>query len=150
MPTEQICVQFNDLRQVVETEMCLLNCLSFFLSRNDILLLLDLKSACDACEFELQSLKHRYEGLSPTQQSSIVLPDLVPHTPKRVSLVQFSCLQLVSHLSILPSLNLPSSLLFHLPLSLSPFLNLSSSLHLSLPLSIFLLPSLSHWPLVFR
>ena len=52
--------------------------------RNDILLLLDLKSACDVCEFELQSLKHRYEGLSPIQQSAIALPDIVPHTPKRV------------------------------------------------------------------
>ena len=38
MATEQVCVQFNDLR-------------------NDILLLLELKAACDACEFELQSLK---------------------------------------------------------------------------------------------
>ena len=56
--------------------------------RNDILLLLDLKSACDVCEFELQSLKHRYEALSPSQQSAIgTLPDLVPHTPKKVSLL---------------------------------------------------------------
>ena len=29
----------------------------FHLCRNDILLLLDLKAACDACEFELQSLR---------------------------------------------------------------------------------------------
>lgn len=29
----------------------------FIFFRNDILLLLDLKAACDACEFELQSLK---------------------------------------------------------------------------------------------
>lgn len=57
--------------------------------RNDILLLLDLKSACDVCEFELQSLKHRYEALSPSQQSAIALPDLVPHTPKRVSYPQY-------------------------------------------------------------
>ncbi len=55
IPTEQICVQFNDLR-------------------NDMLLLLDLKAACDVCEFDLQSLKHRYEGLPPDQQAKVTLP----------------------------------------------------------------------------
>ncbi len=42
--------------------------------RNDILLLLDLKSACDAYEFELQSLKHRHDILPLDKQSSISLP----------------------------------------------------------------------------
>ncbi len=46
--------------------------------RNDILLLLELKSACDACEFELQSLKHRRDGLPMAKQASISLPGL-PH-----------------------------------------------------------------------
>ena len=55
MPTEQICVQFNDLR-------------------NDILLVLDLKAARDACEFELQALKHRYESLPSARQGKIALP----------------------------------------------------------------------------
>ena len=75
--------------------------------RNDILLLLELKSACDACEFELQSLKHRRDGLPSDKQASISLPgvyvcvgqwsevcvfprhilffaELVPQTPKKV------------------------------------------------------------------
>ena len=72
--------------------------------RNDILLLLDLKSACDACEFELQSLKHRHDVLPLDKQASIPLPgesetsvvtvillllppsplELVPQTPKKV------------------------------------------------------------------
>lgn len=64
MSTEQICVQFNELR-------------------NDILLLLDLKAACDACDFELQSLKHRYENLPEHQQVKISLPDSTPATPKK-------------------------------------------------------------------
>ena len=134
MPTEQICVQFNDLRQVVETQRCAFStAIPIFLSRNDILLLLDLKSACDACEFELQSLKHRYEGLSPTQQSSIVLPDMVPHTPKRVGLLQFSYLPLDSYPSVFSSLHFSPSLLSSLP---PPF--------------AFFPSSFSHWPLVFR
>ncbi len=58
IPTEQICVQFNDLR-------------------NDILLLLELKAACDVCEYDLQSLKHRYEGLPPEQQAKISLPGML-------------------------------------------------------------------------
>lgn len=64
MSTEQICVQFNELR-------------------NDILLLLDLKAACDACEFELQSLKHRCENLPVHQQDKIFIPDITPSTPKK-------------------------------------------------------------------
>jgi DNA methyltransferase 1-associated protein 1 len=65
MPTEQICVQFNELR-------------------NDILLLLELKAACDACDFELQSLKHRYENLPVHQQAKISVPDIAPSTPRKM------------------------------------------------------------------
>ena len=73
--------------------------------RNDILLLLDLKAACDACDFELQSLKlaspspfsfispltppplsrHRYENLPEHQQVKISMPEATPATPKKVS-----------------------------------------------------------------
>ncbi|KAL5487368.1 hypothetical protein EMCRGX_G019960 [Ephydatia muelleri] len=77
MPTEQICVQFNELR-------------------NDILLLLDLKAACEVCEFDLQSLRHKCEDLSPTKSASVrppgmlallaSSPDLPVSTPKRLSL----------------------------------------------------------------
>lgn len=64
MPTEQICVQFNDLR-------------------NDILLVLDLKAARDACEFELQALKHRYESLPSARQGKIALHDLAVTSSKK-------------------------------------------------------------------
>lgn len=47
------------------------------LQRNEILLLLDLKSACDACEFELQSLKHRHDVLPSEKQASILLPGII-------------------------------------------------------------------------
>ena len=83
------------------------------------MLLLDLKSACDACEFELQSLKHRYEGLSPTQQSAIALPDLVPHTPKRVSYYLFYFIYILALVNPILSLSLSLSLSLCLSLSLS-------------------------------
>ncbi|XP_062509337.1 DNA methyltransferase 1-associated protein 1-like isoform X2 [Corticium candelabrum] len=46
MPTEQVCNEFAELR-------------------NDLSLLLDLKTAADSCEYEVQTLRHRYEGLTP-------------------------------------------------------------------------------------
>ncbi|KAK9880530.1 hypothetical protein WA026_011768 [Henosepilachna vigintioctopunctata] len=45
-PTEDICTNFNELR-------------------SDMVLLMELKSALGSCEFELQSLRHQYEALSP-------------------------------------------------------------------------------------
>ncbi|XP_065834656.1 DNA methyltransferase 1-associated protein 1-like [Oscarella lobularis] len=45
MPTEQVCTEFNEVR-------------------NDILLLLDLKAAVDSCEYELQTLRHRFEAVT--------------------------------------------------------------------------------------
>lgn len=87
MPTEQICVQFNELR-------------------NDILLLLDLKTACEVCEFELQSLRHKCEDLSPTKSTSVrpagmsallaSSPDLPSGTPKRPSVSGSPTLELPS------------------------------------------------------
>ncbi|KAL1128959.1 hypothetical protein AAG570_013493 [Ranatra chinensis] len=46
MPTEEICQHFNELR-------------------SDLLLLYELKSAMTNCEFELQTLRHQYEGANP-------------------------------------------------------------------------------------
>lgn len=46
MPTEEICTQFNELR-------------------NDMLLLYELKMGLSSCEFELQTLKHQYEAVAP-------------------------------------------------------------------------------------
>jgi DNA methyltransferase 1-associated protein 1 len=46
MPTEQVCNEFAQLR-------------------TDLGLLIDLKTAADSCEYELQTLRHRFEGLSP-------------------------------------------------------------------------------------
>ena len=72
MATEQICVQYNDLRCAWPAFLYVI--CHFLLYRNDILLLLDLKAACDACEFELQSLKHRHDVLPSDKQTSIILP----------------------------------------------------------------------------
>jgi DNA methyltransferase 1-associated protein 1 len=66
MPTEEICVQFNELR-------------------NDILLLLDLKAGCDACDFEFQSLKHRHEALPPEKQGCVTLPEITASPKQQVS-----------------------------------------------------------------
>jgi DNA methyltransferase 1-associated protein 1 len=44
--TENICEQFNDLR-------------------SDIVLLYELQQALTNCEFELQTLRHRYETIAP-------------------------------------------------------------------------------------
>lgn len=46
MPTEEICVEFNELR-------------------NDLVFLYELKTAMASCEFELQSLRHQYEATNP-------------------------------------------------------------------------------------
>ncbi|XP_050541336.1 DNA methyltransferase 1-associated protein 1 [Daktulosphaira vitifoliae] len=46
IPTEDICQNYNDLR-------------------NEIVLLNELKAACSSSEFELQTLKHQYETLNP-------------------------------------------------------------------------------------
>ncbi|XP_012553597.1 DNA methyltransferase 1-associated protein 1 isoform X1 [Hydra vulgaris] len=66
MPTEEICQSFNELR-------------------NQLLLLYELKQAMGNCEYELQSMKHRYEILYPGKKAA----DLVgmsleppPETPE--------------------------------------------------------------------
>lgn len=46
IPTEDICINYNDLR-------------------NEIVLLNELRAACSSSDFELQSLKHQYETLNP-------------------------------------------------------------------------------------
>lgn len=46
IPTEEVCQNYNDLR-------------------NEIVLLNELKAACSSSDFELQSLKHQYETLNP-------------------------------------------------------------------------------------
>eukprot|EP00795_Rhopilema_esculentum_P004303 gene4303-20503_t len=48
MPTEKIVLEFNELR-------------------NDLLLLYELKQALGNCEFELQTLKHKFELLAPNK-----------------------------------------------------------------------------------
>lgn len=45
-PTEEICLNFNELR-------------------SDMVLHMELKAALATCEFELQSLRHQYEALNP-------------------------------------------------------------------------------------
>lgn len=44
--TEEVCLNYNELR-------------------NEIVLLNELKAACNSSDFELQSLKHQYETLNP-------------------------------------------------------------------------------------
>lgn len=46
IPTEEICQNYNDLR-------------------NEIVLLNELKAVCSSSDFELRSLKHQYETLNP-------------------------------------------------------------------------------------
>lgn len=46
VPSEEICTHFNELRQ-------------------DIVLLYELKSALATCDYELETLRHRYETLAP-------------------------------------------------------------------------------------
>lgn len=46
IPTEEVCLNYNDLR-------------------NEIVLLNELKAACSSSDFELQTLKHQYETLNP-------------------------------------------------------------------------------------
>jgi DNA methyltransferase 1-associated protein 1 len=50
MPTEEICVHFNELR-------------------SDMVLLYELKTALATCEYELQTLRHQYEALNPGKVS---------------------------------------------------------------------------------
>ncbi|CAH0552086.1 unnamed protein product [Brassicogethes aeneus] len=51
-PTEDICQHFNELR-------------------SDMVLLMEIKSALGTCEFELQSLRHQYEALTPGKTLAI-------------------------------------------------------------------------------
>lgn len=51
-PSEEICQHFNELR-------------------SDMVLLMEIKSALSTCEFELQSLRHQYEALSPGKTLTI-------------------------------------------------------------------------------
>jgi DNA methyltransferase 1-associated protein 1 len=50
MPTEEICIHFNELR-------------------SDMVLLYELKTALATCEYELQTLRHQYEALNPGKVS---------------------------------------------------------------------------------
>lgn len=52
MPTEDICIHFNELR-------------------SDMVLLYELKSALATCEYDLQTLRHQYEALNPGKVSGI-------------------------------------------------------------------------------
>lgn len=52
MPTEDMCVHFNELR-------------------SDMVLLYELKSALATCEYDLQTLRHQYEALNPGKVSGI-------------------------------------------------------------------------------
>ena len=54
MPTEDIVCNFNELRQ-------------------DIVLLYELKLALANCEYELQTLRHRFETMAPGKVSNSVL-----------------------------------------------------------------------------
>ncbi|XP_073259043.1 DNA methyltransferase 1-associated protein 1-like isoform X1 [Porites lutea] len=63
MPTEQICHQFNELR-------------------NEMILLYDLKQAAGNCEFEIQSLKHRLEALGKDISTINVPVEAVSIVPK--------------------------------------------------------------------
>eukprot|EP00794_Sanderia_malayensis_P017844 gene17844-19625_t len=54
MPSEGIVQDFNELR-------------------NDLLLLYELKHALGNCEFELQTLRHRFEGLAPNRDISSII-----------------------------------------------------------------------------
>ncbi|XP_035699904.1 DNA methyltransferase 1-associated protein 1-like [Branchiostoma floridae] len=58
MPTEEICREFNELR-------------------SDMVFLYDLKLAYANCEFELQTLRHRFEALAPGKMPLTVLPTTV-------------------------------------------------------------------------
>lgn len=62
--TEKICDQFNDLR-------------------SDMVLLFDLNQALSNCEFELQSLRHRYEALNPGK--ALEMPTLDTSTTSNLS-----------------------------------------------------------------
>ena len=53
MPTEEITVHFNELRQ-------------------DIVLLYELKLALANCDYELETLKHQYETLNPGKVWTVV------------------------------------------------------------------------------
>ena len=55
------------------------------LCRNDILLLLDLKAACDACDFELQSLRSVFRGSRPALTPPPSSPPPPPGTATRPS-----------------------------------------------------------------
>ena len=54
MPTENIAGDFNELRQ-------------------DIVLLYELKLALANCEYELQTLRHRFETLAPGRVGKVCL-----------------------------------------------------------------------------
>ncbi|XP_022097170.1 DNA methyltransferase 1-associated protein 1-like [Acanthaster planci] len=62
MPTEDICQLYNELR-------------------SDLVLLYELKLAHANCEFELQTLRHRYEALAPGKLPSSALSLIQPAPP---------------------------------------------------------------------
>ncbi len=74
--TEKVCDQFNDLR-------------------SDMVLLYELNQALSNCEFELQTLRHRYEAINPgkslempsidTSTSSSLSQSLIETPQKRIS-----------------------------------------------------------------
>lgn len=52
IPTEEVCILFNELR-------------------NDIIVLNEIKNALSTCMFEIQSFKHQYEAYKPEQVSTV-------------------------------------------------------------------------------
>ena len=71
--------------------------------RNDILLLLDLKAGCDACDFEYQSLKY--------ETNVLFAPSIFPiiHPPTQ------SSIHLPNHPSTYPIIHPPTQSSIHLP-----------------------------------
>lgn len=64
IPTEDVCIHFNELR-------------------SDMVLLYELKLALANCEFELQTLRHQTESLTPEKAKDN--PDPVPPTTPLLS-----------------------------------------------------------------
>lgn len=56
IPTEEVCILFNELR-------------------NDIIVLNEIKNALSTCMFEIQSFKHQYEAYKPEQ--TLVIPEII-------------------------------------------------------------------------
>ncbi len=66
MPTENIAGDFNELRQ-------------------DIVLLYELKLALANCEYELQTLRHRFETLAPGRVGKVYLYEAVETLKRNIT-----------------------------------------------------------------